>query len=311
MIAALRTLIIAAFAGLLIGASAWAQTGRPPVRPPAAAVQADDAADQDATNDEDEADQEADEPADQAAKPPPSTPPKAQPQQKVQTAPKLGQPKQPAGAARLQPPGRSKLARPQLAVQPPEDSGLLPLDELTATRERPLFSTTRHPPEPEEKPDAAPQITEGGTMPFELVGIVIGDDVNAAIFRNTESKEETRVAKGEKIGTWCLEDVSGGAVVWRARDKRVRMRLFEESTAPGIKVGRVSGEPVEESPSGVDKKIESEKVDEDIAPTSSPQVKPATAQPKPPPSLRRDQQRRRLLMRQNRRNQQRNNNARD
>jgi hypothetical protein len=164
------------------------------------------------------------------------------------------------------------------------------LDELTETRERPLFSSTRRPPDIEPAPQAAAPITEGASMPFELVGIALGADVSAAIFRNTDSKEETRIAKGGKIGSWNLEDISERAVVLRGNDKRVRMRLFNEAGAPGIKVGRVGGEDdAAEAPVEDDDK----QVDEDIAPSSSPQVRPATAQPKPPPSVQQQQNRQR------------------
>jgi hypothetical protein len=163
------------------------------------------------------------------------------------------------------------------------DTGVPPLDDLAATRERPLFSSTRRPPEVEPTVQATAPITDATSMPFELVGIVTGSDVNAAIFRDTDTKEESRIAKGDKIGNWSLEEISGRAVVLRGVDKRVRMRLFNESAAPGIQVGKASGEdePAAEPAAGDDQ----EQVDEDIAPATSPQVKPATAQPKPPPSL--------------------------
>lgn len=297
MIAALRAMMrammLAVLAALLLCSAAAAQANRAPAvgvttHPGQAA---DDQDDQDADQDDDEAD---------AASPPvkPPTPQRAQDR---------AAPPRP-GAARLQPP--QMRAPPKVAVRRPSDTGVPTLDELTATRERPLFSTTRRPPAPEEKPDKTPEITEGGKMPFELVGVVMGDEVSAAIFRNTESKEESRVAKGDKIGNWNLEEVAARSVVLRGRDKRVRMRLFDEASGPGIRVGRVSGD-TETNIESLPRAGDGESVDEDIAPTSSPQAKPATAQPKPPPSVRQEQQRRRLLRRQNRRNQQRTNNQSD
>jgi len=178
-------------------------------------------------------------------------------------------------------PAAAEPAKSEDAAQ--DDSGAPTLDDLTATRERPLFSSTRRPPEVEPVVQAAAPITDATSMPFELVGIVAGSEVNAAIFRNTDTKEEVRVVKGEKIGNWSVEDIAGRAVVLRGPDKRVRMRLFDESTAPGIQVGKASGE--DEPPAEPADAADEEKVDEDIAPTTSPQAKPATAQPKPPPSL--------------------------
>jgi general secretion pathway protein N len=163
------------------------------------------------------------------------------------------------------------------------EAGVPSLDDLTATRERPLFSSTRRPPEIEPAVQAASPIIDAASMPFELVGIVAGSDVNAAIFRDTDTKEESRVAKGDKIGNWSVEEITGRAVILRGADKRVRMRLFDESTAPGIKVGKASGEDEPATAPAADE--DQEPVDEDIAPATSPQAKPATAQPKPPPSL--------------------------
>ena len=197
-----------------------------------------------------------------------------------------------AGAAfAQQPPKRApapsaapaaKTAAPAPAPATQSVSDLPALDDLSATRERPLFSSTRRPPEVEAPTQAAAPITEAASMPFELVGIVLGSDMSAAIFRNTDSKEETRVSKGEKIGNWSVEDVSERAVVLQGGEKRVRMRLFDESKGPGVKIGRMGGAQNNEETEASEG---DEPVDEDISPTNSPQVRPATAQPKPPPSL--------------------------
>jgi hypothetical protein len=168
------------------------------------------------------------------------------------------------------------------------DEGVPALDDLTATRERPLFSSTRRPPEVEPPPQVAAPIVEAASMPFELVGIVQGSDVSAAIFRNTDTKEETRVPKGEKIGDWSVDEISDRAVLLHGKDKRVRMRLFNEANTPGVQVGRIGDdgktiEPESPAPAADDN---DEEVDEDITPSNSPAVRPATAQPKPPPTAR-------------------------
>ena len=187
-----------------------------------------------------------------------------------------------------------KAATPGSAPAGQSGFDLPELEDLSATRERPLFSSTRRPPEVEAPPQAAAPITEAASMPFELVGIVLGSDVSAAIFRNTDSKEETRVGKGEKIGNWSVEDISERAVVLQGGDKRVRMRMFDESKGPGVKVGRMGESRDSEETEASDS---DEPVDEEISPTNSPQVRPATAQPKPPPSLRNRGQRPRRPLR--------------
>jgi general secretion pathway protein N len=263
MMSVARALLLAALAMLLIGPAAMAQANRP--SPGAAAAPAGD----------DEAQETADDPDDADV---PPTPAQRQQQERNRAQPRRP-PIPPPQAARPQPqqPGRAAAGNAFPA-----------LEDLSATRERPLFSSTRRPPEPVEEPEAPAQITEGGTMPFELVGVVIGDEVNAAIFRNTESKEETRVARGDKIGNWNLEEVTARAVVIGANGKRVRMRLFDEASAPGVHVGRAGGDSDQH-----DAATDEEQVDQDIAPSSSPQAKKATAQPKPPPSVRQEEMRRR------------------
>jgi general secretion pathway protein N len=222
-------------------------------------------------------------------RPPPALPQRAQPlpSRDPAIAPRRAQPGIPQ---RARPVAETPSAQPQAMGrtrrQPPAQKaavGDMPsLDELAATRERPLFSSTRRPPEAEPIVEASAPITENAPMPFELVGVVVGEDVSAAIFRNTESKEETRVAKGEKIGNWSVEEVAERAVVLRGDDRRVRMRMFNESTSPGIQVGRIGGDdPHEDQPAAEP----NDPVDEEIAPTASPEVRPATAQPKPPPAL--------------------------
>jgi general secretion pathway protein N len=302
MFATLLAMMLALFAGAAATAQANRQLNRPPVGN--AAIAADEPAEDeepaidenDPAADEEEPAADEEEPADESVVVPPpqaARPPMRAPQRVQQRTPPrpAGLPASPAQAMRPQP--SRPAAKPQTApVQ--SAAGLPDLEDLTATRERPLFSSTRRPPEPVEEPDNAP-IAEGASMPFELVGIVIGADVSAAIFRNTASKEETRVAKGEKIGRWSLDEIADGAVVLGGSGRRVRMRLFDPASAPGVRVTHVGGEAIDEGESAAHEN--EEQVDEDIAPSSSPQVKPATAHPKPPPALRREEQMRRRLNR--------------
>jgi general secretion pathway protein N len=186
-----------------------------------------------------------------------------------------------SGAQGTRPP-RPAAAAPPAAED--TESAVPPLDELSATRDRPLFSSTRRPPAVAAAPEQAP-VTEGRSMPFELVGIVSGADASFAILRNTESKEETRVAKGQKIGNWTIEEIADRAIILSGDSKRVRMRLFNESKAPGIKVEQVGGERAS-APEDADAD-DDEKVDEEVEPSSSPEARPAAAPPQPP-NVRRD-----------------------
>jgi general secretion pathway protein N len=190
--------------------------------------------------------------------------------------------------------GRPQAPQPKRQAQPDADSGVPPLDELNATRDRPLFSSTRRPPEV-AAPEPAP-VTEAKQLSFELVGIVSGPDASIAILRNTETKEETRVPKGEKFANWTIDEIGDRFIVMSGDGKRIRMRLFNESKAPGIKVlqvGAASGPAVEAAD-------DDEKVDVEVEPSSSPEARPAAASPQSP-QARRDRRARRELQRQRQR----------
>ena len=149
------------------------------------------------------------------------------------------------------------------------------IEDLTATRERPLFSSTRRPPPPPEEPDEAPPITDAKSLNFELVGIVRSADVAYAIVRTTESKQETLVPRGQRFSGWTIEEVGERSVVLSGEAKRVRLRLYDESKAPGISIRKV-GEPDDENAASPQ---DDAAVDEDVEPQASPEGRAATAEP--------------------------------
>jgi type II secretory pathway component PulC len=159
-------------------------------------------------------------------------------------------------------------------LAPGEANGVPSLEDLTATRDRPLFSSTRRPPPPPEEPDEAP-ITEAKSLNFELVGIVRSADAAYAIVRNTESKQETRVPRGERFSGWTIDEIGERSVVLSGEAKRVRLRLYDESKAPGISIRKV-GEPDEEHTASPD---DDAAVDEEVEPQASPEGRAATAEP--------------------------------
>jgi general secretion pathway protein N len=160
-------------------------------------------------------------------------------------------------------------------LAPGETNGVPSLEDLTATRDRPLFSSTRRPPPPPEEPDEAPPITEAKSLNFELVGIVRSADAAYAIVRNTESKQETRVPRGERFSGWTIDEIGERSVVLSGEAKRVRLRLYDESKAPGISIRKV-GEPdnAQAASPGDDAAV-----DEEVEPHASPEGRAATAEP--------------------------------
>jgi general secretion pathway protein N len=225
----------------------------------------------------DEADSESEADPEPEPPPPPQTRPRQPPQQPRAMPPIARPPARQAAPAPTQP------TRPVRGVQRPvaprvlapgEANGVPSLEDLTATRDRPLFSSTRRPPPPPEEPDEAP-ITEAKSLNFELVGIVRSADAAYAIVRNTESKQETRVPRGERFSGWTIDEIGERSVVLSGEAKRVRLRLYDESKAPGISIRKV-GEPDEEHTASPD---DDAAVDEEVEPQASPEGRAATAEP--------------------------------
>jgi hypothetical protein len=150
------------------------------------------------------------------------------------------------------------------------------LEDLAATRDRPLFSATRRPPPPPEEPDEAPPITEAKSLNFELVGVVRSADAAYAIVRNTESKQETLVPRGQRFSGWTIEEIGERSVVLSGEAKRVRLRLYDESKAPGVSIRKV-GEPDDDEQAGASD--DNAAVDEEVEPSASPEGRAATAEP--------------------------------
>jgi hypothetical protein len=118
------------------------------------------------------------------------------------------------------------------AQSPPADGpvrsfALPPLEELRATRERPLFSPSRRPDvEAAEAPEAAPVEENPDSLPFELTGVVLGVDTAVAILRNRDTQETVHLHRGETLEAWSIEEIASRHVVLRQEDRQVRLDLF-------------------------------------------------------------------------------------
>ena len=174
------------------------------------------------------------------------------------------------------------------AAKTPPATELPSLDDLTATRDRPLFSSTRRPSAAPEEPAAGPApIAEAKSFPFELVGIVLGPDIRIAIFRKGDAvpndgsqpaTEEMRRKVGEKLGEWAVDEIAERFVVLQGDAKRIRLRIFNAKDT-GIQVGRPGdaapagdGDPAGKEPTDPADGGKSGQVDEEIAPAGTPRV---------------------------------------
>jgi type II secretory pathway component PulC len=112
------------------------------------------------------------------------------------------------------------------ANAPVRSFALPPLEELRATRERPLFSPSRRPDEAAGGPEAGPVEESPDSLPFELTGVVMGTDVAIAILRNRDTQETVQLRRGETLEAWSIEEIAARHVVLRQEDRQVRLELF-------------------------------------------------------------------------------------
>ncbi|HVZ52875.1 MAG TPA: hypothetical protein VG986_12970 [Pseudolabrys sp.] len=160
---------------------------------------------------------------------------------------------------------------------------LPPIENLQATRERPLFTPTRRPPAIVVAPEAPPPIVESVALPFELTGIAVGEDVRIAILHNKTTNEELRLRQGDKLDDWMLEQVADRYILLRGEGRRVRVWLVSNAKPPGIEVRQVDG--AVESTAAVPPPAG--EVDQEVVPSAPPAARAPAPPPVPPPVARR------------------------
>lgn len=143
-----------------------------------------------------------------------------------------------AGIAAAQEPASTPAARaPSPAVQTPapavEAPQLPSLDELSETRERPLFARTRRPPAiaPPTVEKAAPQVVAREEAPAELTGIVIGPEKTYAILKSRVTKEVQHLHRGDRIDDWTIDEIGPRHVLLHRDETRIRVELFEQKSS--------------------------------------------------------------------------------
>ena len=104
-----------------------------------------------------------------------------------------------------------------------------PLDRLSATRERPLFSPTRRPipPPPPPSPEAAPVAVVAQPPNVQLFGIVVDDEGARAIVRSGAEKVD-RVQIGDDIGGWKVAQIEGRRLVLSLDGRFATFTLFSD-----------------------------------------------------------------------------------
>jgi hypothetical protein len=110
-----------------------------------------------------------------------------------------------------------------------------PLDRLSATRERPLFSPTRRRPAPPAPIVLAPEPPPPPPPPPDvaLFGIVMDGDEARAVVRASPADKIMRVRIGDDIGGWKVSQIEGRRLVLSLDDRIATFTMFTGNSANG------------------------------------------------------------------------------
>jgi len=105
------------------------------------------------------------------------------------------------------------------------------LSELSATRDRPIFSVSRRPPAPPAVVTVAPPLKSVAKPqapdhpPLVLIGTIIGDSLRIAIFIEEKTRNTVRLAIGEIREGWTLRSVGIGEARLENADRAETLAL--------------------------------------------------------------------------------------
>jgi hypothetical protein len=114
----------------------------------------------------------------------------------------------------------------------------VPLSSLSATRERPVFSSSRRPPAPavparplvRSAPPPAPAPRQPERPQLALVGTVAGDAEGIAVFVDQTTQMIVRLRTGEGHAGWILRSVGGREVTLQSEQNTAILALPANAT---------------------------------------------------------------------------------
>ncbi len=118
-----------------------------------------------------------------------------------------------------------------------------PLAEFSETVRRPLFSSTRRPPEPESSlPDEAPVQASGDEL--ILVGVVIAGENRIALVRQRNDSKLLRVVTAQEIAGWSVEEITPTSAILRRGDVRETLVLEDNIVGRARTARRLNREAI-------------------------------------------------------------------
>jgi hypothetical protein len=149
-----------------------------------------------------------------------------------------------SGSNRIDPiaePQPTNAENPSLRQAPPPGNPLsrIPIDSLSVTRERPLFSVSRRPPPPSPAlpvPPATNAVSSAPAKPerppLTLQGTAIGKPRDIALVLDEVAKRSVSLRVGEAVQGWYLRSVDHDAVTLEKGDRIVIIALPAPSASP-------------------------------------------------------------------------------
>jgi general secretion pathway protein N len=132
----------------------------------------------------------------------------------------------------------------------------IPLSALTATRERPLFSSSRRPPasvvraitELPQAKDPTPVAPPPERPAMKLIGTVVSQTASVALLKDPATEAVTRLRAGQAASGWRVKTVELRSIVVEKGDQSVTLTLPK----PG---GTPTEQPPPDQPSNGERRI--------------------------------------------------------
>ena len=133
------------------------------------------------------------------------------------------------------------VSSPELPAKSGNPLWAVPLSALAATRDRPLFSASRRPPNlpppivaappPAEAAPAAPAAPE--SPPWALIGTIVGPRTTIAILQNSATQAVTRLRTGEQNSGWFARSVALRSILLEKGAQSVTLHLPDPRDGSG------------------------------------------------------------------------------
>ena len=109
------------------------------------------------------------------------------------------------------------------------------LDELAATRDRPLFAPGRRPPAPPAVVVAAPPAPPPPSPPpdLALLGTIVEANGASALVRGAPSEKPSHVRVGDVVDGWSIAEIGERQIVLSLDERSVTFTMFNGGRAAG------------------------------------------------------------------------------